>query len=148
MCKVRSTNIFMTMLLIQTKKMLFFWQYRALNSVSSFYHLTHKSLPQPCFALTIFQVGSHVFAWVSLRLQFSTYSLCIAEITDTSWHLLVCGDGGLTNFLSRLASNCNPLNLHLLSSWTKAEVYFVSIKWNTMQTLKMKFTDWQHILSG
>jgi hypothetical protein len=121
MCKVRSTNIFMTMLLIQTKKMLFFWQYRALNSVSSFYHLTHKSLPQPCFALTIFQVGSHVFAWVSLRLQFSTYSLCIAEITDTSWHLLVCGDG---------------VSLTFYPGWPLTAILSISTSWVAGQKLK------------
>jgi hypothetical protein len=43
---------------------------------------------------------------------------CVAGIADISHHAqLVCWDGGLSNFLPGLASNCDPSNLSVLSSW-------------------------------
>jgi hypothetical protein len=47
-----------------------------------------------------------------------TYASHLAGLTDTHHHILfVCWDRGLTNFLSGLASNCNPPCLHLPNSW-------------------------------
>jgi hypothetical protein len=69
-------------------------------------------MPLTLFALVIFHIGYCIFLpRTCFRLGPLTYGLV--------WHhtWLIVWDGGLINILLRLASNCDPPGLSLLSSW-------------------------------
>jgi hypothetical protein len=71
------------------------------------------------FSLVIFLIGSCVFSWASFKPQ-SSY-LCLPPSRNYRCVLTYPSFYGLrwsvVNFLPRLASNYDPLNFHLLTSW-------------------------------
>jgi hypothetical protein len=78
----------------------------------AFYHFNPA-----LFALVYFLGRVALFAWAGFG-PWSSYLLpAQLDYRYTPLDQLVYWDGGLANFLSRLASNCDPLHLHLLSSW-------------------------------
>jgi hypothetical protein len=80
---------------------------------------TTWTIPQPIFALVIFQIGSSAFClWPASDCDLPTCAFHIAWVIGTYYHIwLFSWDGGLTNFLPGLASNHNPPNLPLPSRW-------------------------------
>jgi hypothetical protein len=85
-------------------------------------HFTTWIMPSPShplfFALVIFQIGSSIFAqdWPQTAILLTIPP--IARTTDAKHYAQLVGwDGVSLIFLPRLAFNCNPPNLHLLSSW-------------------------------
>jgi hypothetical protein len=79
---------------------------------------TTWATPPVFFALVIFEIRSHIYAWAGLDHDPSIYACCIG------WDDRLMPPGpafywlgwNLMNFLPRLASNCNPPHLCLLSS--------------------------------
>jgi hypothetical protein len=74
------------------------------------YDLSHTS---GLFALGIFQIGSQIYAQTGLN-HHLLFTLPVNRHHHTQ---LIGSDGGLSNFLPRLAMNHHSPNLHLPSSW-------------------------------
>jgi hypothetical protein len=77
--------------------------------------LSHSPIP---FALVIFQIGSHIFAWG--QPQTGMHLLCLPHRWDDR-HTPPCLHCwlrlGLTNFLPGMVSKYNLPNLHLPCGW-------------------------------
>jgi hypothetical protein len=75
------------------------------RTLPAFHHLSHASA---LFAVVIFQVGSHFYAWACLHCNLPIYATCVAGMTGTdyrhellypAWILLKCRLIGLNEDL-------------------------------------------------
>jgi hypothetical protein len=93
------------------------FELRASYLVGSCYYLSHIKKLEVFWLLVIFQIGSHIFSWNQSRLWFCylwlSYSWNDSCAPPSPSYLL---RWGLANFLSRQASNCATLELHIPSS--------------------------------
>jgi hypothetical protein len=82
-------------------------------------HLLLEPHLPPFLALGTFQIGSHIYALTILYCHSSVYASYLAGTTGAHHctQLFTGWDGGLINFLPRLAENLDPPDLCLLSSW-------------------------------
>jgi hypothetical protein len=115
-------NFFLVLLVKQVEVNHFYvcvvlgFELRALHLL--YRYSTHHLCSQSFFVLVIFQVGSCIFAWDQPQTQSSyLYLLCNWDHRNAPPYPAFWLKWSLVNFLPRLASNLNPLNLCLPSSW-------------------------------
>jgi hypothetical protein len=81
------------------------WWYWGLNAV--LYHLSHS--PRPFWLLLFFAKGLTFLPMPASDCDLPTYTSHITGISDVHHHtLLVCWNGGLTNFWPKPSSNLKP----------------------------------------